>query len=84
VSGLEADLSEVAALLASQETVLAGLGAEAAAAAAAHRTSLGASQRKVALLEATVHSLTQRLQQAGAAAAAASGPELAGEAYVPC
>jgi hypothetical protein len=83
VAGLESDLSAVGALLASQEAVLAGLGQEAAAAAAAHRSSLGASQRKVALLEATVASLTQRLQQAGqaaaAAAAAASGQGLAGE-----
>ncbi|WIA15769.1 hypothetical protein OEZ85_002384 [Tetradesmus obliquus] len=80
VSGLESDLSDVAGLLASQETVLAGLGQEAAAAAAAHRASLGASQRKVALLEAAVESLTQRLQQAGqaaAAVAAAGGQELA-------
>jgi hypothetical protein len=85
VSGLEADLSDVAGLLSSQEAVLAGLGQDAAAAAAAHRASLGASQRKVALLEATVASLTQRLQQAGevaAAAAAGSSPEVAGELCV--
>jgi hypothetical protein len=35
VSGLEADLSDVAGLLASQEAVLAGLGQETAAAATA-------------------------------------------------
>jgi hypothetical protein len=84
VSGLEADLSDVTGLLASQEAVLAGLGQDAAAAAAAHRASLGASQRKVALLEATVASLMTRLQQAGevAAAAAPSGPAMAGELCV--
>lgn len=62
---LDAELAEVGGLLESQEGLLSGLKQEAAAAAAAHRSSLAVSQRKVALLEAMVATLLQRLEGQG-------------------